>query len=324
MRSRNMPYFRFFDRDKLERLLDTLGARFALFDAVPAPAQPAGAQAKRLWDTTCSTCHGPDGGVSAFGRTLLPAPPDLRHFSLTPERALAVITDGYPGTVMPGIFQSNKMTRKSFSAVSSKRRASSPERAICTTKRREVRISCRICREVALSSTTSTEVPARAVGCSKHNACPVCPRGNSTVKWNRAPCSGWLSTSSTPPMLTTAWGLATFGTKKAYVYALAVFVVGSILGGVSPNEHVLIVARVLQGAAAGLVQPVAMPPAGEQISGIDPVDPVVLDQQDTQGRQLAGPALKRQPGRWRNLGPGYGEGADEPKDAALTGAALHG
>lgn len=72
----------------------------------------------------------------------------------------------------------------------------------------------------------------------------------------------WLSTAflaaMTASMLTTAWGLATFGTKKAYVYALAVFVVGSILGGVSPNEHVLIVARVLQGAAAGLVQPVAM------------------------------------------------------------------
>ncbi|WP_300848131.1 cytochrome c, partial [uncultured Bilophila sp.] len=36
-----------------------------------------------------------------FGHTLLPAPPDLRAYSLTHERALAVIRNGYPGTVMP-------------------------------------------------------------------------------------------------------------------------------------------------------------------------------------------------------------------------------
>lgn len=72
----------------------------------------------------------------------------------------------------------------------------------------------------------------------------------------------WLSTAflaaMTASMLATAWALATFGPKMAYVYSLAVFVAGSVLGGISPNEHVLIVARVLQGAAAGLVQPVAM------------------------------------------------------------------
>jgi len=123
-----MPYFRFFDRDKLERLLDTLGARFALFDAVPAPAQPAGAQAKRLWDTTCSTCHGPDGGVSAFGRTLLPAPPDLRHFSLTPERALAVITDGYPGTVMQPYRDLPETVRQDLAGISNGWRAATAAR----------------------------------------------------------------------------------------------------------------------------------------------------------------------------------------------------
>ena len=72
----------------------------------------------------------------------------------------------------------------------------------------------------------------------------------------------WLSTAflaaMTTSMLATAWALAMFGPKKAYIYSLAVFVAGSVLGGISPDEHVLIVARVLQGAAAGLVQPVAM------------------------------------------------------------------
>ena len=86
---------------KLEKLLDTLEQRFAMFDATPQPAHAvAGAEASAVWEKTCSVCHGRDGARSDFGRTLLPAPPDLRHFSLTPERALTVITDGYPGTVM--------------------------------------------------------------------------------------------------------------------------------------------------------------------------------------------------------------------------------
>jgi mono/diheme cytochrome c family protein len=123
-----MPYFRFFDRDKLERLLDTLGSRFAMFDTVPTPARPAADQAKRLWDATCSTCHGPDGGGSAFGRTLLPAPPDLRHFSLTPERALAVITDGYPGTVMQPYRDLPESVRQDLAGISNGWRAATAVR----------------------------------------------------------------------------------------------------------------------------------------------------------------------------------------------------
>ncbi len=95
-----MPYFRLYDRDKLERLLDTLGSQFAMFDSTPQPAHEVSAEAMDVWGKTCSVCHGVNGGGSAFGRTLLPAPPDLRHFSLMPERALTVITNGYPGTVM--------------------------------------------------------------------------------------------------------------------------------------------------------------------------------------------------------------------------------
>lgn len=72
----------------------------------------------------------------------------------------------------------------------------------------------------------------------------------------------WLSTaflaSMTTTMLATAWTLATFGPKKAYLAALAAFTVGSILGGCSPGQEVLILARTIQGAAAGLIQPLAM------------------------------------------------------------------
>ena len=95
-----MPYFRLYDRDKLERLLDTLDERFSLFAATPKPAHKVAAAAVKIWTDACAVCHGLDGAISPFGRSLLPAPPDLRRFSLTTERALAVITEGYPGTVM--------------------------------------------------------------------------------------------------------------------------------------------------------------------------------------------------------------------------------
>jgi mono/diheme cytochrome c family protein len=95
-----MPYFRFYDRDKLERLLDELSSRFAMFEANPVPAHQAVTEARTVWTSTCATCHGENGAISDFGRTLLPPPPNLRHFSLTPARALTIITDGYPGTVM--------------------------------------------------------------------------------------------------------------------------------------------------------------------------------------------------------------------------------
>lgn len=72
----------------------------------------------------------------------------------------------------------------------------------------------------------------------------------------------WLSTAflaaMTASMLLTAWALANLGPKNAYLAALAAFTFGSILGGLSTGQEVLILSRVIQGAAAGLVQPVAM------------------------------------------------------------------
>jgi len=70
----------------------------------------------------------------------------------------------------------------------------------------------------------------------------------------------WLSTaflaSMTATMLTTAWALGAFGRRATYVLALCTFMLGSILGGFSPNEDVLIIARVIQGEPLGsLVTP---------------------------------------------------------------------
>lgn len=72
----------------------------------------------------------------------------------------------------------------------------------------------------------------------------------------------WLSTgflaAMTATMLLTDWADKAFGLRSSMNVALAVFIVGSLLGGLAPDENVLTVARVIQGAAAGIVQPLGM------------------------------------------------------------------
>ena len=72
----------------------------------------------------------------------------------------------------------------------------------------------------------------------------------------------WLSTaflaSMTAAMLTATWAVKSFGNRGAYNAALIAFAVGSLIGAFSPNDSVLIVARIIQGAAAGLAQPLGM------------------------------------------------------------------
>jgi DHA2 family multidrug resistance protein len=72
----------------------------------------------------------------------------------------------------------------------------------------------------------------------------------------------WLSTgflaAMTATMLLTDWADRAFGQRGTVTLALALFTAGSVLGGIAPDENVLILARVIQGAAAGVVQPLAM------------------------------------------------------------------
>lgn len=72
----------------------------------------------------------------------------------------------------------------------------------------------------------------------------------------------WLSTGFLAAMaafmLVSAWALQAFGMKAAYIGCLVVFMLASVLGGVSPNEDLVILSRVLQGAMAGVIQPLAM------------------------------------------------------------------
>lgn len=72
----------------------------------------------------------------------------------------------------------------------------------------------------------------------------------------------WLSTgflaAMTATMLLTDWAGRALGQRGSIMGALALFTAGSVLGGLAPDENVLILARVIQGAAAGIVQPLAM------------------------------------------------------------------
>ncbi|MBL8702749.1 MAG: DHA2 family efflux MFS transporter permease subunit [Alphaproteobacteria bacterium] len=72
----------------------------------------------------------------------------------------------------------------------------------------------------------------------------------------------WISTgflaAMTATMLLADWADRAFGLRASMIAALATFAAGSVLGALAPNETVLTLARIVQGAATGVVQPLAM------------------------------------------------------------------
>lgn len=72
----------------------------------------------------------------------------------------------------------------------------------------------------------------------------------------------WMSTgflaAMTGSMLLNAWLNDAIGVRATFIGSLALFSVASIIGGMAPNEDVLTLARVAQGIAAGILQPLAM------------------------------------------------------------------
>ena len=72
----------------------------------------------------------------------------------------------------------------------------------------------------------------------------------------------WLSTGAlaamTIGMLVNAWLIHSFGQRKTFMVALGIFVGALAVAGLSPNDSVLILARIVQGSVAGMLQPFAM------------------------------------------------------------------
>ena len=64
--------------------------------------------------------------------------------------------------------------------------------------------------------------------------------------------------AGTVTMLMTAWCIRAFGIANTYVFCLGLFIASSVLGGIAATAEQLFVARLLQGAASGVVTPLTM------------------------------------------------------------------
>lgn len=99
-----MPYFSLYTPNRLNALIDYLNERYHVLtppDTVPVTITAvARQQAEGVFASTCATCHGNDGRGTAAARQYQPPVPDFTVYNLAPQRAMDVITNGYPGTVM--------------------------------------------------------------------------------------------------------------------------------------------------------------------------------------------------------------------------------
>ncbi|GLQ06685.1 MDR family MFS transporter [Sneathiella chinensis] len=72
----------------------------------------------------------------------------------------------------------------------------------------------------------------------------------------------WMATAflcaNAVMMLTTAWLTREIGARLTFMAAIFLFLAGSALGWAAPNYPLLILARLLQGAGAGILQPLSM------------------------------------------------------------------
>ena len=78
--------------------------------------------------------------------------------------------------------------------------------------------------------------------------------GHDSLQWV---ATGFLAATTTS-MLATAWLVDTFGQRRTFVATMVLFLAASLLGAASWNTESLIAARVLQGATAGVMQPLSM------------------------------------------------------------------
>ncbi len=76
--------------------------------------------------------------------------------------------------------------------------------------------------------------------------------GQERAQW----VSSGFMVAMTVSMLTTPWLLTRFGYRKTYVGTMLLLMAGGVLGGFANNFSLVLVARVAEGLAAGVVQPI--------------------------------------------------------------------
>ncbi|WP_110649735.1 DHA2 family efflux MFS transporter permease subunit [Salinicola peritrichatus] len=102
--------------------------------------------------------------------------------------------------------------------------------------------------------TISTTATATIVNVAMTDIMGAFGLGQDQVQWLS---TGFLA-AMTATMLLTAWALDRLGYRAAFIAALVLFILGCLLGAASSNGGEVILARVMQGSAAGLIQPLAM------------------------------------------------------------------
>lgn len=69
--------------------------------------------------------------------------------------------------------------------------------------------------------------------------------------------AGFLA-ATTGTMLLNAWLVESFGFRAVFTVVIGLFALSSVTAGIAPNEGMLIASRVLQGACAGILQPMSL------------------------------------------------------------------
>lgn len=98
-----MPYFSYYDRKKLNSLMEYLDKNFGIRKkayVISDLPQQSKQKADEIFKKTCSVCHGNDGSGTKLSAGFSPAPPDFRVFTVSPSYASQIIKNGYQGTMM--------------------------------------------------------------------------------------------------------------------------------------------------------------------------------------------------------------------------------
>ncbi len=113
-----MPRFDYYDRYQRGDILKYLDNQYHIFSAAPAVHYEITTeqknQATNVWTRTCAACHGTGGKPPSSASEFQPSPPDFTRYSLTPDRAYHIITDGYPGTAMSSFSQLPQPVRQAL------------------------------------------------------------------------------------------------------------------------------------------------------------------------------------------------------------------
>lgn len=76
--------------------------------------------------------------------------------------------------------------------------------------------------------------------------------GQDRMQW----VSSGFMVAMTVSMLTTPWLLSRFGYRKTYSAAIGILLLGGVMGGLTGSFDMVLAARVLEGLASGVVQPI--------------------------------------------------------------------